>query len=218
MNRPAREIASADADYPRGLLELADPPELWVLGRVPQNGLAIVGSRNASETAARFAFELARRFGTPVISGLALGIDGAAHRGALAAGLPTLAYVGTGIDLVYPPEHDALREDILAAGGGIATEQPPGTPATDATLRQRDRLQAAHARGIVLVVTEPEGGAMHTMRFARGLARPRFALEPNGAAETRGNALAIADGARPLPWDLDRACTLVATGLVLQDP
>lgn len=217
MNRPAREIATTDPEYPRGLHELADPPPLWVLGRVPQNGVAVVGSRTPSHAAARFAFQFARRFGTPIVSGLALGIDGAAHRGALAAGLPTLAYVGTGIDLIFPPEHESLQADILAVGGGIATEERPGAQASAESLVRRDRLQAAHARGIILIATEPEGGAMQTMRFARQLGRPRFALEPDGTALTHGNAIAIAEGALPLPWDLARACSLVAQGLVLRD-
>jgi len=203
----------SDDEYPPGLGDLRDAPSvLYVRGRLPRAGVAIVGSRHVDEEAEQFAFELARSLGHPVISGLARGIDAAAHRGALAAGIPTLAYVGTGIDRTYPPEHRELESAIVEAGGGIASEQPLGSAASPATLVQRDRLQAAHARAVVLISSEAEGGAMHTMRFARELGRPLFALAARGARD-EGNGRAIGAGAHALPWDLRTAGLRIAQGL-----
>lgn len=210
VNIPWRSVEYGHSEYPRGLCDLDDPPPvLYVRGSLPPGGIAIVGSRTADDAAATFAFELARALGLAVISGLAHGIDAAAHRGALAAGLPTLAYVGTGIDGTYPPGHRELAAQIVAAGGGIASEQALGTEADPETLRLRDRLQAAHAFGVVLVASEPAGGAMHTLRFARELGRARFALIPRDGRDD-GNAAAIADGAIALPWDLATACRMAA--------
>ena len=199
-------ITIADAGYPDGLRDLDDPPAfLSVRGTLPQRGVAVIGSRTPAEEARRFAREFCARLGEPVVSGLALGIDAAAHRGALDAGLPTVAFVGTGLGVTYPPEHRALEEEIVAHGGAIVSERLPGEPATKVTLAHRDRLQAAHARAVVLIASETEGGAMLTMRFARQLGRPRFALAAYGDRSYTGNAQAHADGARVLPFDVGRA-------------
>jgi DNA processing protein len=215
VNIPWRSIPKGHAEYPRRLYALEDAPQvLYVSGRLPATGVAIIGSRYADEEACRFAFALARSLGAPVISGLARGVDAAAHRGALAARVPTLAYLGTGIDRTFPPEHDELALAIVAAGGALATEQPPGTEATEATLRARDRLQAAHSAAIVLVTTEIDGGAMHTMRFARELGRPRFACASRGPADA-GNRLAVSDGAIELPWEIGAARERITQGLAL---
>src|SRR5579884_3943730 len=108
-------VTIVDASYPSGLRELEDPPAfLCVRGMLPSGGLAIVGSRTPPPQAVEFARDLARRCGMPVVSGLALGIDAAAHHGALDAGSPTIAYVGTGLGTTYPPEHRALGDEIVA--------------------------------------------------------------------------------------------------------
>lgn len=210
----ANIIPIEDASYPAGLLELEDPPAfLCVRGVLPDGGIAIVGSRTPPPEAAQLAHDLAAACGVPVVSGLARGIDVAAHRGALEAGLPTMAYVGTGIGATYPPEHREVEEAIVAHGGGIASERLPDEPVTRPALVHRDRLQAAHARAVVLISSEIDGGAMQTMRFARELDRPRFALEPRNAAEYAGNARAIAEGAMKLPHKLDAALARIAIGL-----
>jgi DNA processing protein len=202
----AKIIPIGDAAYPAGLLDLDDPPAfLCVRGTLPQDGIAIVGSRTPPPEAAQFAHDLATACGTPVVSGLARGIDAAAHRGALDAKVATIAYVGTGIGATYPPEHHGLEEAIIAHGGAIASERLPDEPVTRPALVHRDRLQAAHARAVVLISSEVDGGAMQTMRFARELDRPRFALEPRSLTEYAGNARAIADGAIKLPRRLDAA-------------
>lgn len=186
---------------------------LYIFGAMPRGGIAIVGSRTPTSEARTFAYELAYRLGEPVIAGLASGVDAAAHRGALAAGVATVAFVGYGFGCTYPPEHVELERAIVAGGGAIATLLVPGTPVSESALIERDRLQAQHARAILLVCSELDGGAMHTMQFARELARPRFAVTPPASEERSplwaGNLLAIADGARPIPLDVTASLTIL---------
>ncbi len=206
----ARLIALGDAAYPTGLRDLPSPPAfLCVRGELPTGGVAIVGSRDASSEACSFAYDLARTLERPVVSGLARGIDAAAHRGALAAGLPQVAYVGTGIARTYPPEHSTLADEIVANGGAIASERLPEDDVTRWALTQRDRLQAAHAAAVVLVESDVDGGAMHTLRFARDLGRPRFARK----SAASGNQLAVAAGAIPLIGSVADAVAAIAAHL-----
>lgn len=182
---------------------------LYVRGHLPRGGIAVIGSRTPPPEGAAFAYQLAFALGEPIVSGLAPGIDAAAHRGALAAGTLTVAFVGYGFGCTTPPEHRELEEAILKAGGSVATLLPPGTPASEESRIARDRLQAEHARAVVLICSEIDGGAMHTMQFARELERPRFALMPPiraiRFATWAGNAKSIEEGATPLPFDVDRA-------------
>jgi DNA processing protein len=231
-----RVVSLADHDYPAGLRDLTDPPAfLCVRGTLPRarwrEGTAIVGTRTADQEAAAMARALGERAPGPIVSGLARGIDAAAHEGALEAGTPTYAYVGTGLGVTYPPEHADLEDRIVAGGGAILSELLPGEGVTRWSLVRRDRLQAAHAAATVLVQSEADGGAMHTLAAARRLGRPRFALEPRAGLDPRagveprggleprggfeprvgiaaeaqssysGNAVAIAEGAKALPWD-----------------
>jgi len=221
----ARVVSLSAPDYPPGLRELADPPAfLCVRGTLPRApwraGTAIVGTRTPDDSARAAARALGASAPGPIVSGLALGIDAAAHEGALDAGTPTFAYVGTGLGATYPLEHAELEERIVAAGGAILSESIPGEAVTRWSLVRRDRLQAAHAAALVLVQSEADGGAMHAVTAARKLGRPRFAFEPprgDGAADATsagetaagaryaGNAQALAEGAVALPWDLARA-------------
>jgi DNA processing protein len=179
------------------------------VGRLPKDGVAVIGSRTPPAEAAEFAYRLAFNLNEPIVAGLAPGIDAAAHRGALAAGTPTVAFVGYGFGRTDPPEHAELEKAIVHAGGAIATLEPPGTPASEKSRIARDRLQAEQARAVVLVCTEIGGGAMHTMRFAQELDRPRFAIvPPKDAAHSDkwvGNRQCIDEGAIPLPFDVDLA-------------
>jgi DNA processing protein len=198
---------------------------LYVRGVLPKGGIAVIGSRTPPPEATEFAYAFASRMNQPVIAGLAPGIDVAAHRGALAAGIRTVAFVGYGFGRTDPPEHQELERDIVAAGGAIATLLPPGTPATEATRIERDRLQAEHAQAVVLVCTEVSGGALYTMRFARELGVARFAITPPTVSSSpfdklrvtqdvwAGNVACIADGAMPLPFDVDRACDALRRSL-----
>jgi len=214
-----RVVSLSAPEYPPGLRELADPPAfLCVRGTLPRApwraGTAIVGTRTPGAAARTAARALGASAPGPIVSGLALGIDAAAHEGALAAGTPTFAYVGSGLGVTYPPEHADLEERIVAAGGAILSESIPGEAVTRWSLVRRDRLQAAHAAALVLVQSEVDGGAMHAVTAARKLGRPRFAFEPPGAdgaagetaaAGYAGNAQALADGAVALSWDFGRA-------------
>lgn len=206
----ARIVTITDSAYPHGLLDLDDPPALlFVRGVIPGNGIAVVGSRTPPHEAEAFARDLAARCGAPVVSGLARGIDAAAHRAAIAAGVPTIAYVGTGLGLTYPPEHESLENEIVANGGAVVSERLPDEPVTKAALVHRDRLQAAHASAVVLVASELDGGAMQTMHFAKELHRPRFVLDAKGALEYAGNEKARADGATPVPANVARALAML---------
>jgi DNA processing protein len=142
------------------------------------------------------------------VSGLALGIDAAAHGAAIEAGVPTIAYVGTGLGVTFPPEHASLEDAIVAAGGAIVSERLPDAAVTSRALVRRDRLQAAHARCVVLVESDLRGGAMHTMRSAMRLGRARYAVLPRaGDPMTEGNERAIADGARAIELTADGGST-----------
>lgn len=203
----ARLVSLNDPEYPPGLLDLRDPPTfLTVLGTLANGGTAIVGAREPTEEARSFVHALGGALAAPIVSGLAFGIDAAAHGGALDASVATIAYVGNGLGATYPPEHRELEERIIAAGGAIVSERLPDERATRWSLTKRDRLQAAHASALILVQSEAAGGAMHAVRSARELGRPHFALEPRDDSGFSGNARAIAEGAVALPWDVDEIC------------
>lgn len=175
-------LTLADSAYPKSLLQISDPPcLLYVRGRIDrldQPGLAIVGSRNATpagcQTAESFARHLAEH-GLSIISGLALGIDGAAHRGALTAQGQTIAVIGTGADRVYPARHRELALRI-AETGAIVSEFPLGTPAMAANFPRRNRLIAGLARGVLVVEAAPQSGSLITARLAGEQGREVFAI------------------------------------------
>jgi DNA processing protein len=212
----ARVVSLADPDYPVGLRDLVDPPAfLCVLGTLPSRafraGTAIVGTREPHDDARTFARELAEVAAPPIVSGLALGIDAAAHRGAIAVGAPTIAYVGNGLGATYPPEHRELEASIVASGGAVISEFLPGENVSRWSLVRRDRLQAAHVTNVVLVQSDASGGAMHAIATATKLARSRFALEPRDGPAFAGNRSAIDGGALPLPWNIPSAAGLLRT-------
>jgi len=169
-------------DYPPQLALAPDPPlVLFVRGdpgllALPQ--LAIVGSRNPSPQGARdaeaFAAHLARA-GLAIVSGLALGIDAAAHRGTLAAGGTTIAVCGTGLDRVYPRANHALATEIVARGA-LVSEFPPGTPALKQNFPQRNRTIAGLSLGTLVVEAAAVSGSLITARCASEAGREVFAI------------------------------------------
>lgn len=175
-------ITLADENYPRALLEIADPPALlYAHGRVEllgRPGLAIVGSRNASaqgeSNAAQFAKALSDA-GLAIISGLALGIDSAAHRGGLAGQSSTIAILGTGIDVVYPNRNAELAAEI-ARRGLLVSEFPLGTPAIAHNFPRRNRLISGMARGCLVVEAAVASGSLITARCAADQGREVFAI------------------------------------------
>ena len=176
-------LTLGDPAYPTALLDLADaPPVLYAVGNVraaaAPRRLAIVGSRNPTpqglDNAEAFARALAAA-GVCVISGLASGIDAAAHRGALAAAGPTVAVVGTGVDRVYPARHRALAHAI-AAQGCVLSEWPLGTPPLPAHFPRRNRLIAALGHGTLVVEAALGSGSLITAGQAAQLGREVFAI------------------------------------------
>ena len=178
-------VTLADARYPKALFEITDPPPLlYAKGRIEllaSPALAIVGSRNASAQgmidARRFAAALAGA-GHTIVSGLALGIDAAAHEGALEAGTngaSTIAIIATGPDIVYPAAHRALAQRIAEAGL-IVGEFPLGTTATAHHFPRRNRIIAGLARGVLVVEAAAQSGSLITARLAAECGREVFAI------------------------------------------
>jgi DNA processing protein len=181
--QPGRFVVTlADETYPRLLLEIADPPPLlYAHGRAEllrRPGLAIVGSRNATAQGARNAEEFAKTLsgaGLTVVSGLALGIDAAAHRGGLAEHGSTIAVLGTGIDLVYPQRNAALAAEV-AQRGLLLSEFPLGTPAAAHNFPRRNRLISGLSRGCLVIEAAIASGSLITARLAAEQGREVFAV------------------------------------------
>ena len=165
-----RFVAAGVGGFPAALADLTDPPlGLFVRGDLPAaKAAALVGSRRAGayglEVAEYLGRELARA-GVTVVSGMARGVDAAAHRGALAAGGPTVAVWGAGPGRVYPAEHAALAEEI-AAHGCLLSEYPPGTPPEAHHFPERNRIIAGLADVVVVVEADERSGALITARLA----------------------------------------------------
>lgn len=198
----ARLIGRRSGEYPALLREVAPAPvELWAMGRPvePAPMVSIVGSRRASrygvEVAAWLAGGLARA-GLVVVSGMALGIDAAAHRGALDAGGATIAVLGCGIDVRYPRANAGLRAAILASGT-LLSEYPPGTRPAPWHFPGRNRIIAGISLATVIVEARDTGGAMITARLAADLGREVFAVPgPVTSPGSRGAHLLVREGAR----------------------
>ena len=183
VNAPGNHIVTlADTDYPQSLLTTDDPPLLlYVKGRVDllnRPALAVVGSRNATRqgeaNAEAFAESLANA-GIAICSGLALGIDAAAHRGALKGEGSTIAVIGTGPDRIYPARNNALAREI-AEKGVIVGEFPVGTPPLAANFPRRNRIIAGLCRGCLVVEAAQQSGSLITARLAAEAGREVFAI------------------------------------------
>jgi DNA processing protein len=196
-------LTESDAAYPRALREIHDPPGvLFVRGSIkPQDGLAlgIVGTRHATQYGLRQAERLAgslARAGITIISGLARGIDAAAHRGALAAGGRTIAVLANGVVNIYPPEHAQLAEEIVAHGA-LISEAPPYAEPLAGTFPQRNRLISGIAMGAIVIEAGDRSGALITARHAMEQGREVFAMPGNvDSRASRGCHRLIRDGAK----------------------
>lgn len=183
LEDPANRIVTlADAAYPRALLQTPDPPSLlYVKGRLAllnRDALAIVGSRSATPQGCASAEAFAKALsdaGLTIVSGLAVGIDAAAHRGGLAGMSSSIAVVGTGLDIVYPARHRQLAHQI-AADGAIVSEFPLGTPAHAANFPRRNRIISGLAHGCLVVEAAQQSGSLITARIANDLGREVFAI------------------------------------------
>ena len=179
----AKLIHWEHSDYPELLKSIYDPPlTLFVRGDaslLAQPQLAIVGSRNASVSGLELAYEFAQdasRAGWLVTSGLALGIDAQAHRGAVELGAPTIAVMATGIDDVYPKRHRMLAEQILAAGGALITEFSPLTAPLAQFFPRRNRIISGLSAGVLVVEASVQSGSLITALSAVEQGREVFAL------------------------------------------
>jgi len=191
-------------DLPAGLAGLPDAPDLlYVRGTLTvEPAVAIVGTRRATT----YGLGIARSFGRavaeagwPVVSGLARGIDGAAHVGCLEAGGLGVAVLGCGIDVAYPPEHRRLGERLVEGGGAVISEYAPGAPPEAWRFPPRNRIISGLASVVVVVEAGVKGGALITA--ARGLEQGRLVLAVPGDIDrdaSRGCNLLIRDGAHPV--------------------
>lgn len=196
-------LTDQDLAYPRMLREIHDPPGiLFVRGEIlPPDAIAIaiVGARHATHyglaQAERLAGSLART-GITIVSGLARGIDAAAHRGALAAGGRTLAVLGSGVLNMYPPEHAELADEI-AAHGAVLSESPPRSPPLAGAFPQRNRIISGLSLGVVVVEASTQSGALISARHAMEQGREVFAVPGRvDSRVSRGCHRLIRDGAK----------------------
>lgn len=204
-------VALGDTRYPACLLDIEDPPPLlYLMGRLDlpldaSRSLAMVGSRNPSAQGALNARQFAQSLGQAgltIVSGLALGIDGAAHEGALAGhaqtpdGLATVAVVGTGLDRVYPKSHHALAHRI-SEQGLIVSEYPLGTPPLAANFPRRNRLIAGLSSATLVVEAALQSGSLITARLAAEQGKDVFAIPGSiHATQARGCHALIRQGAK----------------------
>src|SRR5512146_342225 len=175
-------ITLADSSYPKAWLQVPDPPPLIYVkgctGLLNHDGLAIVGSRNATPQGIAIAESFARVLsdaGLTIASGLALGIDAAAHRGGLAGAAGSVAVVGTGLDIVYPARNRDLAHE-LARKGTLISEFRLGTPAHASNFPRRNRLISGLARGCLVVEAALQSGSLITARLANEQGKEVFAV------------------------------------------
>lgn len=196
-------VPYTDRRYPSRLRTINDPPPvLYLKGQLePEDdrAVAIVGSRSASEYGLRTTRKLATRLaqlGFTVVSGMARGIDGAAHRAALEAHGRTIAVLGSGVDVVYPPEHERLYREI-SARGGVISELPCGTQPLSYNFPSRNRLISGLSIGVIVVEATEKSGSLITAALAAEQGREVFAVPGEaGASRSRGTHRLIRDGAR----------------------
>jgi DNA processing protein len=222
--RGARLLLPGDPGADRLLAPLPYPVALWARGTLPPAGpaLAMVGSRQGTRPALERARAWARTLtaaGVAVLSGLARGIDGAAHRGALEAGA-TWGILGSGLDHPYPPEHAGLMDRMVAAGGGVLTPFPPAAPPLKWHFPRRNLILAAWTQGVALVAARYASGSLVTAKLALDLGKELWACPgapedplaegPNrlireGAAKICLSAQDLLEDIRFLRWDLTNA-------------
>ncbi len=202
MSQLAR-IDPSSRSYPVGLLDLEDPPPIWVKGVLDGSpGVAVVGTRRAT----RYGVDLAEAFGGVIaragwvtVSGLARGIDTAAHRGCLRLSGQAVAVLGSGIDVCYPGENKPVYDQIVDTGGAIVSEYPPGTPPDRWRFPARNRIIAAMSAAVVVVEAAATGGALITARLGAELGRSVFVVPGDIDREmSEGCNRLIRDGAHPV--------------------
>lgn len=201
-------VSAGDSGYPVGLHDLEETPSVWVLGDIGEApGVAVVGTRRCT----RYGVDLATSFGAAIsragwttVSGLARGVDTAAHRGCLSLSGRAVAVLGSGVDHCYPRENRGLYDQILTGCGAIVSEYPPGTPPDRWRFPARNRIIAAMSSAVVVVEAAVTGGALITARLAAEMGRPVFAVPGDVDREmSEGCNRLIRDGAYPVLGSAD---------------
>ncbi|MBT8207845.1 MAG: DNA-protecting protein DprA [Acidimicrobiia bacterium] len=213
----AQILLRGSDDFPHHLADRQDAPDvLFVKGELPADlGVAVVGTRACTGYGKRVATAYGNAIavaGWTLVSGLARGIDGAAHAGTVAAGGVGVAVLGSGIDVWYPKEHRRLGEDLVAGGGAIVSEYPPGTPPEPWRFPPRNRIISGLSAAVVVVEAKVTGGALITAMAALDQGVPVYALPGDiDRASSEGCNRLIRDGAHPVldPDDLIAELELV---------
>lgn len=194
---PIESMGKDDYEFPAELRTLGEkcPNVIYFKGTQgwlsSGHQIAIIGARDATPEECELAHQLGRLYSTDVVvSGLAKGIDTAAHQGCVEAGGVSVAVVATGLDKVFPKENASLEREILRHGGMIVSEQPKGTKANPTRLIARTRLQMAIADKVIVVACEQESGTMHAVNWAVKLGKPIFVI----ANQRSGNRYLIDSG------------------------
>ena len=200
------EIFIEDKEYPEQLKNIYDPPlKLYVLGNkeiLNQKGIAIVGTRKATEYGKKVAFQFAKELcgkGINIISGLAVGIDTYAHMGAIQPKCTgkTIAVLGSGLDEIYPKENIDLAKQIIKSGGCIISEYPIGTKPENLNFPQRNRIISGLSEGVLVVEASEKSGSLITADFALEHGREVFAVPGNIYSNvSRGTNNLIKQGAK----------------------
>lgn len=196
-------LLNADPNFPELLREMPWPPfGIYVRGKLPQNylGVSIVGTRKATENGLRLSQDFSKQLsisGLTIVSGLALGIDEYAHRGAVEAGARTIAVLSLGLDRVYPRQNENLAKKILKCGGCLISEYPIGADAYPARFIERNRIISGLSKATIIIEAPEKSGALATARFAIDQNREIFVVpgavtSPNYA----GSNKLIRSGAR----------------------
>jgi DNA processing protein len=200
-----KTLVWSDQAYPRYLAQIEQPPPvLYVLGELtPRDDLsiAIVGTRNVTQYGRQVTHDSAAYLagnGVTIVSGLARGVDGIAHQAALEAGGRTIAVLGSGIDMIYPPEHRKLAERI-AASGAVISDYPPGTKPDGVNFPPRNRIISGLSRGTIVIEAGETSGALITAKFSLEQNREVFAVPGSVLAPmSKGTNRLIMDGATPM--------------------
>lgn len=204
MAEEIRTLNKEDPEFPQILKNIKGAPEkIFLRGKLPTPGLpliAIVGTRKATTEGLEIASYIGRGLaeaGVGIVSGLALGIDAAAHRGCLAGGKPTWGVLARGLDEIYPASHEALAKEITETGGGLISEYPPGTVAYPNQFLERNRIISALASAVVVIECPIPSGALTTAKHAAEQGKEVFVVPGSIYNQNyRGSHMLLREGAR----------------------
>jgi DNA processing protein len=204
MDWAVKNSKLTDKNFPPLLKEIPGAPErIFHIGRLPEVAeltIAVVGTRKATSEGVRLAKEIGRdlaRAGATVVSGLALGIDSAAHAGTLLAGGRAVAVLGNGLNQVYPAQNQNLAEKILGAGGALVSEYPEGAPSLPHQFLERNRIISGLSHAVVVIEAPIRSGSLSTARHALEQGREVFVVPgPAGHPNYGGSHMLLREGAR----------------------